>query len=541
VSNDSALPDLARCDWPDRAVVTTAQMQAIEARVFAAGMPVAALMEKVAGRIATRVTQLYPVTQFRRVGVLVGPGHNGGDALVVARELHFQGYEVRLCCPFDRLKPLTQQHWDYAQSLGITIVEAADLNHGDWLTYCDWLLDGLFGFGLNRALTGAVADLITAVNLTGLPIVSIDLPSGIETDSGAVLGTAIRATQTLCLGLWKRGLLQENALEYIGQASLLDFDLPQADIQAVLGGSPVVQRITDEAAGASLARPHPVTTHKYKLGHLLLVCGSQRYVGAAILAGLGARASGVGMLTIAVPQSIKPLLAAQLPDAIVIGCPETPAGAIQALPADLDREKYSAIGVGCGLTTEPQPVIQQILHSDLPVVLDADGLNIVAGHPTWLQRSATTVLTPHLGEFRRLFPTIDPDDRITAVQTAAPQSGAIVVFKGARVTIADPQGNVRINPHSTPALARGGSGDVLTGLMAGLIAATGDDACAAVPIAVWWHAQAGRWAAAQRTDRGVDAHTLAQSLIPALQAKITARQKSAKNDCEDWDNLCYYE
>jgi ADP-dependent NAD(P)H-hydrate dehydratase / NAD(P)H-hydrate epimerase len=511
---------LARTELRDRVVVSAAQMQAIEARLFAAGMPVAALMEKVGLRLADRIQTLYPLANFSQVAVLVGPGHNGGDALVVARELHFRGYAVQIYAPIAPLKPLTQQHYDYAHSLGIPIHTLADpLPDGDL-----WI-DGLFGFGLNRSLTGEIAVMVDRLNEAGCPIVSIDLPSGIQTDTGAVLGSAVQATTTLCLGLWKPALLQEGALPYLGASELIDFDLPTADIVAVLGHTPLVQRITPAAAIAALPLHRPPTTHKYQMGHLLLVCGSDRYAGAAILAGLGARASGVGMLSIAVPQSLKPLLQAQLPEALIIACPETPSGAIAALPLDLAQ--YSAIGCGCGLTPEPESVVAAILASDRPVVLDADGLNIVARHPDWLtQRSgATTVLTPHLGEFRRLFPAIDGADALAAVQAAATQSGAIVLLKGARVAIADPAGHLRVNPASTPALARGGSGDVLTGLLAGLLAGWLAQSGAAYPLdtvaaAAWWHAQAGRWLAADRTVLGVDAATLAHRLIPALQQSI---------------------
>jgi ADP-dependent NAD(P)H-hydrate dehydratase / NAD(P)H-hydrate epimerase len=501
-------PILSRSAFIDRAVVSASEMQAIESRLFAAGMPVAALMEKVALRIAARIAMLYPRSDFPRVGVLVGPGHNGGDALVVARELHFQGYAVQLCCPVDRRKPLTQQHFDYAQSLRIPTETLPD---------CDFWIDGLFGFGLNRSLDGKIGEIIDQLNEAGRPIVSLDLPSGIQTDTGIALGSAVRATTTLCLGLWKRAFLQEAAVPYLGQSELIDFDLPAADIVAVLGDMPLVQRVTEATAIAALPLHRPPTTHKYQMGNLLLVCGSDRYAGAAILAGLGARASGVGMLTIAVPASLKSLLHAQLPEALIIACPETANGAIQSLPSSLDLTQYSAIGCGCGLTPEPESIVAAILASPCPVVLDADGLNIVAGHPDWLRRLAPMILTPHWGEFRRLFPTIDGDDRLAAVQTAAAASGTIVLLKGARVAIADPTGQLRINPASTPALARGGSGDVLTGLLAGLLAQSpAANPLDTVAAAAWWHAQAGLWAADQRTVLGVDAQTLALALIPAL-------------------------
>jgi hydroxyethylthiazole kinase-like uncharacterized protein yjeF len=531
-----------RLEQIQRIVVTAEQMRSIESRVFDAGMPVAALMEKVAAALTRRITALYPLPNTQRIGILVGPGHNGGDALVVARDLHFKDYEVMICCPVSTLKDLTASHLRYATSLGIPCHSQVEA-----LQMCDLLIDGLFGFGLERSLTKPVAPLIDQVNQWQQPILSIDVPSGLHTDTGKILGTAIRATHTFCLGLWKLGLLQDEALEYVGSAELIDFDIPLADALAVVGDPPLTQRGTAQSAIATLPLARPLTTHKYKMGHLLLVCGSRRYMGGALLAGLGARSSGVGMLSIAVPESLKSALSAQLPEALIIGCPATPDGAIAAFPSSLTlNSSFDAIACGPGLTLDAAAIIQQVLASQCPLVLDADGLNILAQQgtiPTLQNRQASTILTPHLGEFKRLFPDLAAMEcRLTVVQKAAQQTGAIVLLKGARVTIADAQGNSRINPESTPALARGGSGDVLTGLMGGLLAQAISAKCNSAGTATqnssepasnaisvdlvqsvaWWHAQAGILAAQERTELGVDAYTLTQFLIPALRQQVNA-------------------
>ena len=502
-------------------VVTAQQMRDIEARVFAAGMPVAALMEKVGGLIARRIQALYPCSH-QQVGILVGPGHNGGDALVVARELHFQGYKVVIYCPFSKLKELTSQHARYAESLGIPCFNSLEA-----LQDCDLLIDGLFGFGFTRSLLDPALQAVNQLNQWSKPIVSIDLPSGLHTDTGEVLGTAVRATHTFCLGLWKLGLLQDQALDYVGTVELIDFDIPLADVQAVLGDSPSIQRITRASAIATLPLPRPQVTHKYKAGHLLLICGSRRYSGGATLTALGARASGVGMLSIAVPESLKPLLSAQLPEALVVGCPETTNGAIAELqlPEGTDLSSFAAIACGPGLTQDATPIVQEVLESDRPLVLDADGLNILAQMgtiPTIAKRLLSpTILTPHVGEFKRLFPdSTDPmQDRVSAVRSAAQMSGAVVLLKGARTAIANSSGSVWINPVSTPALARGGSGDVLTGLLGGLVAQASRQLPleATVATAAWWHSQAGILAAQERTELGVDAFTLTQYLIPVVR------------------------
>jgi NAD(P)H-hydrate epimerase len=509
----------------EQVVVTAQQMRDIEGRIFAAGMPVAALMEKVALLIARRVEEIPLFKQGKgesRVGVLVGPGHNGGDGLVVARELHFRGYKVCIYCPFSKLKELTSQHLQYAQSLGIPCYESIEA-----LENCELLIDGLFGFGLERAITDPVASAINQLNQWSKPVVSIDLPSGLHTDTGEVLGTAVRATHTFCLGLWKLGLLQDQALEYVGKAELIDFDIPLPDVQAILGNSPKIQRITQLTALSALPLPRPPVTHKYKEGHLLLICGSHRYAGGAILTALGARASGVGMLSVAVPESLKSIMVSHLPEALIVGCPETESGAIAELqlPEKSDLSSFDAIACGPGLTKDASPILQGVLDSDRPLILDADGLNILAQMgtiPTLQKRQAITILTPHAGEFQRLFPNLanPKQDRIQAVREAAGQSGAVVLLKGARTAIANPAGCVWINPESTPALARGGSGDVLTGLLGGLLAAAGAKHLsmeAMVATAAWWHSQAGILAAQERTELGVDAFTLTQYLMPVLR------------------------
>ena len=499
-------------------VVRSAQMRAIEECMFAAGMPVAALMEKVAGLLARQL--LARLGRSAIVGVIVGPGHNGGDALVIARELHHQGYPVRIWQPFPQLKELTQAHANYARHLGIPWLEFSP-----FLAECTAIVDGLFGFGLEREISGETAAQIRKINRSGKPIFSIDLPSGIHTDTGEVLGEAIKASHTFCLGLWKQAVLQDSAIDYMGNVELIDFDIPLPDIDAVLAETQRCYRITRESAIAALPLPRPLLSHKYTNGHLLLVCGSQQYAGSAILTGLGARASGVGMLSIAVPESLKHLLVAQLPEALVIGCPETEEGAIAKLPDSINLQSYQAIACGPGLTRSTLSIIEQLLHSPVPLILDADGLNnlVTLGISHLHQRKAPTILTPHAGEFKRLFPQIKiMPDRIHAARQAATESGTVVILKGAKTAIADPEGTVWVNPESTPALARGGSGDVLAGLLGGVIAqgsATVIDAASAATAAVWWHGQAGILAAEDRSVLGVDAFHLTEYLTSSILAR----------------------
>jgi ADP-dependent NAD(P)H-hydrate dehydratase / NAD(P)H-hydrate epimerase len=504
----------------ETAIVNAEQMRQIESQIFASGMPVAALMEKAAVLCFNKIMSLYPLATTSLVGVLVGPGHNGGDALVIARELYLAGYQVQIYRPVFKLKELTANHANYVASLGITFYE--DIQP---LSQCQLIVDGLFGFGLTRELPENIIQAIDIINSWSQPIVSIDLPSGIHTDTGVVLGNSIKATHTLCLGLWKRAFFQDHALEYLGQSTRIDFGLLQQHIWSVLPQPVPVKQITKAIALGFLPLPRPAVTYKYRQGHLLLICGSRTYAGAAILTALGARASGVGMLSVAVPESLKPLLTSHLPEALIIGCPENKEGAIASLPFSAnDLSQFDVVACGPGLTSNAESVIIKVLQSECSLILDADGLNILAEHnvaEVLNERTAPTVLTPHLGEFKRLFPEVsDLDDRLHAVQTVAQKSSAIVVLKGARTAIANAQGLTWLVAQSSPALARGGSGDVLTGLTGGLAAQSKiiEDSSLfnAVATAAWWHAQAGIKAAQERTELGVDATTLAEYLTPTI-------------------------
>ena len=543
--------------------VTAAEMRAIENWMFAGGLPVESLMEKVAGQITQRLLSLYPCSNYPRVGVLVGLGHNGGDAVSVARELFLRGYGVACVAVSDRFKSLTQSHINYAQRLGMSWFQSTD--SGQIAAYLaqigvDWWIDGLLGFGLERPVTGILAEVIATVNAHPAPVVSLDLPSGLESDRGVPLGTAIRATHTLCLGLWKRGLWEESSLAYTGSQECLDIGIPPGAIESVFQEEYPPQALTLGDIYPGLSLNLSPTSHKYQRGHLLIIAGSQRYRGAVVLAALAARSSGVGLTSIAVPASLAPQVSAAVPEAIVIPCPETAEGSIQSLPPEMPWERLQAVVCGPGLTLEAaQRILPQLLdpdrvgtafHAHCPLLLDADALNALAalrmsgGMSSLGQRPAPILLTPHGGEFRRLFPDLagveslsrlDQAQQATQRLSSAGSAGSaptIVILKGARTIIAPGQDYPPwVNLHSTPALARGGSGDVLAGLMGGLLATPGvtegiqaapKAALEAAKAAVYWHSQAGLWAERRYTVLGVDAWHLAESLAPAL-AELLAK------------------
>ena len=502
-------------------VVNASQMQAIEKLIFEAGMPVPALMEKAATLTANQIQNIYPADKFPLIGILVGPGHNGGDALVIARELSLNGYQVLIYRPLSKLKELTANHAQYARNLGMKFGSKIEL-----LKNCDLIIDGLFGFGLEREISGQLAIDIEQLNQWHKPVVSVDIPSGIHTDTGQVLGVAVNAAHTFCLGLWKQAFFQDSALKYLGKVNRIDFGIPPHYVWKVLGKPAPIQIMTKEMARKILPIERSITTHKYKQGHLLLICGSRTYAGGSILAGLGARSSGVGMLSIAAPESLKSLLVSHIPEALIIECPENQWGAIASLPF-FDFNQYSAIACGCGLTKEATSVIETVLKSDLPLILDADGLNIVAAK-NYLEmistREAETIFTPHLGEFKRLFPNLTANEflnRLEIAQQASQISKAIILLKGARTIITSPQGKTWLIAESTPALAKGGSGDVLTGLIGGLVAQRETIAKPLEDIVAsgaWLHQQGGILAAQNRSQLGVDGVSLSEYILQVISS-----------------------
>ncbi|HAN46367.1 MAG TPA: NAD(P)H-hydrate epimerase, partial [Cyanobacteria bacterium UBA8156] len=254
---------------PHRVLVTAAQMRALEQTLFAAGMPPAALMEKAALQIAQRMAELYPRDRFPRVGVLVGPGHNGGDALVVARELHLQGRTAALHQPVPSAALLPQDHARYGEFLGLVHQPLSAL------AACDLVVDGLLGLGITRPPTDSLAAAIAQVNAWPVPKVAIDLPSGLDSDRGVPLGETLRADRTLCLGLWKRGLWQEAAVPYVGVLERLDWGVP----------AHLVPPNAETLMNPRIAFDRPLPqSHKYQNGRLLVVAGSRRFGGAALLA-----------------------------------------------------------------------------------------------------------------------------------------------------------------------------------------------------------------------------------------------------------------
>ncbi len=460
--------------WPsrdaDHLLVTSAQMAALEGELFASGLPVEALMEKAALAVSRRLLEGSPsnpgLPLAAGVVVLVGPGHNGGDGLVVARELHLAGVPVRLWCPFERRKPLTERHLSHARWLGIPVLEEPPdpRDGGLWI-------DALFGNGQRRPPGEAIESLLGARELAGAgALLAIDGPTGLCFDTGRVLGRqAARADLTLCIGLWKQGLVQDPALGWVGRLERVDLGLPRA----LLASLPLEQPLGlggpggGQEDGVRAPRPKPdPAAGKYGRGRLLVIAGSDTYRGAAHLALAGATASGVGSLRAVVPPRVADHLWMVMPHVVLEQRPLAEGG-LERLDAVLVGPGLGPLAAGAGKNGDREPWWEDLQAFPGLLVVDADGLNRI--QPTWLKRRAgPTWITPHAGEFSRLWPDLVALPALEAAAQAASACGATVLLKGARSVIAAADGRRWQLMDACGDVARAGLGDGLAGYAAGL-------------------------------------------------------------------------
>lgn len=461
-------------------------MAALEQQLFASGLPVEALMEKAALAVSARLRE--HADTAKGVLVLVGPGHNGGDGLVVARELHLAGLPVAIWSPFERHKPLTATHLRHARWLGIPLRP----DRPDPADPALWV-DALFGIGQSRPPGEDLAALLNErQTLRPAHLVAIDGPTGICADTGRRLGEgAASAAVTYAIGLIKQGFVQDAALSHVGRIERIDLGLPPSLLAALPPEQPLALAPSpDRSAADRASAPWPAldpAAGKYGRGRLLVVSGSRRYHGAAHLALAGASAAGCGSLRAALPAEIAGQLWTVLPH-VVLETPlgATPEGALALAtlpPKALERLDAVLVGPGIGPadpgSVEEEESWRRLQHFPGLLLLDADGLNRLAagvapaeGRPqtptAWLRgRSGPTWITPHAGEFARLFPDLAPLPPLAAAAAAAATSGAVVLLKGARSVVAAADGRRWQVLRAAPAAARAGLGDVLAGYAAG--------------------------------------------------------------------------
>lgn len=487
-------------------LLTTAEMARADQLTIAAGTPGLTLMERAGAAVAERAMAL---RSHGRVLVLAGPGNNGGDGYVAARRLAAGGYAVTVLAlgglPRAGDAAEAARRWTGA----ITVAQDGGLPP------CDLIIDALFGAGLARPLDGAAAALVSAANAAGVPILAVDLPSGIAGDTGAVLGVAINATETVTFARRKPGHLLLPGRLHCGRLRVADIGIATATFATVapscFANAPALWR---------RSLPQPATDgHKYSRGHVVVGSGGIASTGAGRLAARAALRAGAGLVTIACP-----------PDALAVQAAANTAVMVREIAGADDlavlladrRVTAVVLGPGAGIGERLRAEVQAALASDAAVVLDADAITSFADEPGVLAasirgRQAATVLTPHEGEFHRLVNQLNNFnkiiDKLEQARSASRYFNAIILLKGPDTVVAMPDGRAAIAANAPPWLATAGAGDVLAGMVAGLLA-QGMPPFEAVSAAVWLHG-----AAAAAVGPGLIAEDLPEALPAVVRAE----------------------
>jgi len=460
----------------DRLVLTAAAQRAVDEEAVARGVPHADLMES-AGRSAAEWTfeHLNPT----RVAVLAGPGGNGGDALVVARLLIERGVDTRtflLSLP-DRMTETARTMLERLEAVGgrpIPVEGGPCETVERALAWADCAVDGLLGSGATRPLEGRYLDVVKLLNGADVRVVSLDLPSGLASDAGRLLGEAVRADVTLAMAFLKPAHLLFPASERCGNVAVVDVAYPPA----LLEGVEPLARVPERAGIARWLPARRPDGHKGTFGRVLVVAGSVGMTGAAILCCRGALRAGAGLVTLAAPGSLDGILEAALPEVITIPLPDE-GGRLRNVDdarfaAAFERADVLAIGPGLSRASGTAAAVRDLVAAfDGPIVLDADGIVAFAGHVDRLKDARRLLLTPHPGELGSLVGRSPEDvdaDRITEARVFAVEHDVALLLKGRPSAIGLPNGRVWLNPTGNAGLATGGSGDVLTGLIAGFVA-----------------------------------------------------------------------
>lgn len=513
-------------------IVTAAQMKELDRRTISeTKMSGATLMERAGSGVVEAMGRAAGSLAEKTVTVLCGKGNNGGDGFVVARLLRKQRAKVHvllLARPSDLSGNAKAMHRRFLSVAGAKAVSASPSTDTirAALAQSDMIVDALLGTGLSASVSAPYRAAIEAINEASVPVVAVDLPSGIHADTGAVMGAAVRADMTVTFGLPKLGLYTGAGLDHAGRIEVVDIGIPPAFVEAI------ASRVSLITAGIirRLIPDRRVSSHKGTYGHAGIIAGSVGKTGAAAMAAKAALRVGAGLVTVATPSSVNDTLEAKLLEAMTVPMPETKARTLAR--AGLEEilsfiNARTAAAIGPGLTTHPETV--ELIHALLPrlekpSVLDADALNALIGRTSLLDAcKIPPILTPHPGEMARLVDGASTrsinEDRIGAALTFAQARHVMLVLKGARTVVAHPDGRVAICPTGNPGMATAGTGDVLTGMIVGLLAqglSPWDAACAGT----YLHGLAGDLAAAERGLAGLIAGDVIEQIPSALTETI---------------------
>ena len=464
-------------------IVTADEMREMDKATIDFGLPGRILMENAGRGAAQTLIKKFGDIAGKKVGVLAGRGNNGGDGFVIARCLVQKGIDVivYLLSKASLVKGDALANLEMLYPLGIPVIEIPDNKtfHSNRVSmrHRDIWVDAIFGTGLKSDIGGYIKDIVIFINGLKKHVLAVDIPSGIDSDTGQVRGECIRAGATATFGYAKAGHYLYPGADYSGEIEIIDIGIPAFIADKV---RPKQNLITCERIGSLYLKPRAKDAHKGSAGHLFIVSGSPGKTGAAVMTATAAMRAGAGLVTIGVPKSLNSVIESMVLEAMTCPLPENSEGflsesSFDAIMHNLAGKKCLAMGPGLGTDPSTKSLVMKILRElKIPVVLDADGLNLLAGETRLLKKlKAPAVLTPHPGEMSRLAGigiAAVQQNRVACARDFAREFNVHMVLKGAGTVIAHPDGRVFINSTGNSGMASGGMGDVLTGIIAGFIA-----------------------------------------------------------------------
>ena len=508
-------------------LVTSAQMREIDRETIEnRGIPGPQLMENAGRGIAEAIlTDLIAVPQESKVVVFCGKGNNGGDGYVIGRYLHEEGVQVAFYFigPIDKLSPDAKLNFDRAAGLDIELNEVKQVSDLPSELDANFIVDAVFGTGFEGEAKGLAGEIIEYMNLQDVEIISVDMPSGLNADTGQFEGPVVQADYTFTLALPKYGLYISPGRELSGTVATIPIGIPDNVVDMFSHGS---ELITPEMVSGGLP-VRPPDAHKGIFGKLLILAGSTGLTGAATMTAEAANRTGCGLTKVGCPASVQPVLATKLTEVMTVPFPDVAKKGVFALRGlgEIKKliEQHDAVVIGPGMGThhETRDLVQRLVAQlEKPTIIDADGLNNLAGKTEILKNSpAPIVITPHPGEFARLTGEAVPEDfheKAALARKTAADLGVTLVLKGSPTLVADQSGVVYFNQTGNSGMATGGSGDVLSGMIGSLLA-QGMSTTGAAVIAVFLHGLAGDVAAEALTERAMVAGDLIEFLPMAFQ------------------------
>jgi len=514
-------------------VVTAEEMRNIDrATIEKYGIPGTVLMERAGLAVAEKVRAIF---EKKKVIVLAGGGNNGGDGIAAARNLHNWGWHVRVLLMLreNKLSPDCLSQYRMAKHSGVVIEFRKGVTEKD--LHGSLVIDALLGTGINKEVTSFMAEVIRFLNAADVKVMAVDIPSGISSDSGQIMGAAVQADFTVSFGLPKIGHILYPGAHYSGQLYVEDIGFPEELLSSESLGVETIEK----KSAVLLIPERPGYSHKGDYGHVLVIAGSRGKTGAALMTARACLRAGAGLVTLGVPETLVDILQSRVTEEMVMPLSDSGKGVLSARAYDQIRDfldtRADVLAIGPGITADENTaeLIKRILETvTVPMVLDADAINLLAGRKDLLKKvKAPVILTPHAGEMARLLTSAvgnalkDKDkkelrfeierNRINLARATAMETGAYFVLKGAPTIVADPEGRIFINTTGNPGMATAGSGDVLTGMLAGLLG-QGMHPLDASRLAVYLHGLAGDAAAMAQGMHSLIASDIIESIPRAF-------------------------